>query len=148
MVDKGRGEELIINTPLSMVCVMNQCYENEEEDSHRDYAVGNYNRYLPGSQKTSELSVFNSWQSQRCEQKYRHGKNSRHHDKIGAKAGNVGGEEPTSFEKGKIVIFFFFWHVEFFTKITLRERSLENGLWKGKLRTGSTDGAGVGELSK
>lgn len=91
-----------------MVCVMNQC-QNEEEDSHRDYEVGNYNRYLPGSQKTSELSVFNSWQSQRCEQKYRNGKNSQHHDKIGAKVGNVGCEEPTSFEKGKIVIFFSCW---------------------------------------
>lgn len=91
--------------------------------------------------------MINSWQSQRCEQKYRNGKNSQHHDKIGAKVGNVGGEEPTFFKKGKIVIFFFL-HVEFFTKITLRERSLENGLWKGKLRTGSTDGAGVGELSK
>lgn len=146
MVDKGRGEELLINAPLSMVCVMNPCYENKEEDSHCDYEVGDYNRYLPRSQKTSELSVFNSWQSQRCEQKYRHGKNSQHYDKIGAKVGNVGGEEPTSFEKGKIVIFFL--NAEFFTKITLKERSLENGLWKGKLRTGSTDGAGVDELSK
>lgn len=86
---------------------MNQCYENKEEDSHCDYELGNYNRYLPGSQKTCELSAFNSWQSQRCEQKYRHRKNSQHHDKIGAKVGNVDGEKPTSFEKGKIVIFYF-----------------------------------------
>lgn len=57
-----------------MVCVMNPCYANKEEDSHCDYKVGEYNRHLPGSQKTSQLSTFNSWQSQRCEQNIDMGK--------------------------------------------------------------------------